>query len=1509
MKLFIYAVNSEMSIVDLPGDTEGTLNIHVINNYGNRENILEAESDGTNWVLYSTYNGRITVDRIYHDDVKLTPGLEITVDTIDNQYQIICSESSGVGVLLYQLPKSGTLTIGGNGCDISCSHPLISSCHTELIVKDSDVTLARNVSSKGPVCLNRHPLQEQAVKYGDILDLYGLRLVFLKNTLAIYKDRLLDNAIIRLQPKPYSERLASEHSSNLRLINDNETTYSRPPRIAPVENKHDIVVDAPPASGKHEEMPLIFSVGTSAFMSISSLMMASNSVINAQASGSGIATVLPTVIMAGGMFVGSLILPIATRKYTERKENENEKKRQEKYLAYLGRIDQEIIEIAETQKKTLLDEYPTPGALYEKALSNDPTLWCRMPFHKDFLMLRLGTGETEAECHVQYPKQAFSLEEDSLRTAMEKLQNKSYKVEGMPIMLSLKDTGILGILGDTDERIRYLKGLLIQLCSHHSYKEMKLIFIYDSEDENHFEFARWLPHTWSDNHEFRAIGTDRDAMRNISAYIDAIASDGMMGVVILADTVLGENCTALNEKMKEIDKTNIRVIALSDEASKLPKECNSVIVLENNRGVINRNIKKMEKPVLFDVDDIPDQQMRDYASLLCNTHMSDTSDSYKLVEQLTFFDMFRCGNVGQLNAFERWNASNPIKSLATPVGIDKYGALLNLDLHQKAHGPHGLVAGMTGSGKSEFIITYILSMAINYSPSEVGFILIDYKGGGMSDTLAGLPHVVGIIDNLGGSQGIHRSLISIKSEIVRRQQVFKSVSEMTHVSNLDIYKYQAMVRNGQIKEPMQHLIIVSDEFAELKEQEGDFIEDIVSMARIGRSLGIHLILATQKPTGVVSPQIASNSRFRISLKVQDKGDSMEMLGRPEAAMLTKTGRFYLQVGLNEVFVLGQSAWSGAETEQKPKYIEEPDNTFELLNDLGETLIKARPPKKLNAKEQKKQVDMVVQYIYKVAKDHDLLPDKSWKPQLPEEMLVSDLERKFDLHYQPFTIDPVIGLADDPYHQAQYPLQLNMSENGNVLLYGFTGAGKQETINTVIYSLCCHHTAEEINIYCLDFASESTRAFLEMPQVGDVIVSGEDEKVVNFVRMMNDEMEKRRKILAGIGGNIQQYRCESVMPDILIIIENYNAFSELYEKETDDLYKLIREGNRFGIFFMITSTTTNGLRYRLTQNFKQVFCLQLVDKFEYVNAVGKTEGTEPRPRLGSGIFNDGENVLEYQTAFIFSKAESNFYQHIQALSSDIAAHNAGFTAPKVPVLPEHVNIHDLSSNPSRIRTDRIPVGIGTESMQPVYMDMTADYLIPVLFNILPEVPYFQTLGEMLACDNQKTVIMFDITKTFKHAADAKYKLISSVSSAVDMIDELYGINLKRHNESVDAEHAGQSLPVYPELFIMICDLKQLFDSIHGDQLTTEKLDAILKMGRTDINMHTIVLQDARQMNTMSMRMWYSRLTGVNGIWLGNGIKMQTILKETNLPISVSADETYGFVVNRSKAQKVKLLEER
>ncbi len=312
--------------------------------------------------------------------------------------------------------------------------------------------------------------------------------------------------------------------------------------------------------------------------------------------------------------------------------------------------------------------------------------------------------------------------------------------------------------------------------------------------------------------------------------------------------------------------------------------------------------KENRQKIVF--DEIYGNELERFARHLASLHIAEIEEGGEIPNTITFFDMLGIDRIEEYPVVEMWAKSRTYENIKGILGQRAGSAACYLDVHEKYHGPHGLVAGTTGSGKSETLQTYILSLAVNYSPDDVGFFIIDYKGGGMANLFEGLPHMIGQISNLSGNQ-VKRAMISIKSENRRRQRVFTEHG----VNNINLYT--KLYKNGEARTPVPHLFIIIDEFAELKREEPEFMRELISVAQVGRSLGVHLILATQKPSGTVDDNIWSNSKFRICLRVQDQQDSKDMLHKTDAAYITQAGRGYLQVGNDEVYEMFQSGFSGA----------------------------------------------------------------------------------------------------------------------------------------------------------------------------------------------------------------------------------------------------------------------------------------------------------------------------------------------------------------------------------------------------------------------------------------------------------------------------------------------------------------------------------------------------------------------------------------------------------------------
>ena len=356
--------------------------------------------------------------------------------------------------------------------------------------------------------------------------------------------------------------------------------------------------------------------------------------------------------------------------------------------------------------------------------------------------------------------------------------------------------------------------------------------------------------------------------------------------------------------------------------SDLPNRCN-YIICDNDEfsGIYDIGAKGGTRtPVNF--DKVTSEELEAFSRRMMNIEIAETEVGGEMPSSLDFFEMYGVNSLKDFAVLDRWKKNRTYDSMKALIGKKAGNVDCYLDIHEKYHGPHGLVAGTTGSGKSETLQTYMLSLAINFSPDDIAFFVIDFKGGGMANLFSDLPHSIGQISNLSGNQ-VHRAMVSIKSENMRRQRIF-SENGVNNINN-----YTKLLKNGEASLPVPHLFIIIDEFAELKKEEPEFMKELISVAQVGRSLGVHLILATQKPNGTVDDNIWSNSKFRLCLRVQDRQDSKDMLHKPDAAYITQAGRGYLQVGSDEVYDYFQSGWSGAVYSEN-----EEDSTSDMVILLG-----------------------------------------------------------------------------------------------------------------------------------------------------------------------------------------------------------------------------------------------------------------------------------------------------------------------------------------------------------------------------------------------------------------------------------------------------------------------------------------------------------------------------------------------------------------------------------------------
>lgn len=1508
----------------LPEKRKGQYWVTQINDEGHEERVVSVEGVSGRWMLKSSKHASLT-DQSYAKvkELVLEPlsfyGISLNRT---NERAWLYSEPVTDDRKQYvklQLPSEGKLLIGRAAlCELCYSNSYTSSKHAELTIGPNELSV-QDLNSSNGTFVNGMRIKHKTLTPGDTIYIMGLKIIVGRGFICVNNpDGQLTYDESLLQPFFKQPIEASEDDEAADDEQVGEFFY-RSPRFKREINRTEFRIDTPPALGNQEQTPLMLMLGPSLTMGMSALFMGAFSVQNALRSTGTMTQAMPTIMMSFSMLLGAILWPLLTRRHEAKKRKERERLRQEKYKAYLENVRQQIQDECVHQSEILHENHTPLDQTINRIRLRQRNLWERTLGQDDFLKVRLGLGQLPLFAEVKAQEKRFALEEDNLLEEMHALADEPKTLERVPITFSLIEDRIMGIIGSRSGVIDLTKGLILQLVSLHSYDELKLVFIYDRNEQHVWEFVKWLPHVWSQEGGIRYVASGASEVKELSVHLEKEfakrESDGAdkpeetapYYVVFAMNKALAARTELLNSIYAQKNNLGVSVVHLYDELMNLPKECSIVVEAD-------RSLSKM-----YDRDDItgqyigfqPDfylkQDERELAVALANLKLHSAEANYVLPSMLTFLDLFEVGKIEHLNALTRWKENDPTLSLETPIGVDPSGDLFKLDLHEKYHGPHGLIAGMTGSGKSEFIMTYILSLAVNYHPDEVAFILIDYKGGGMANAFAGLPHLAGTITNLDGA-AVKRSLISIQSELKRRQSIFSETSKKVNTSNIDIYKYQKLYREGLVSEPLQHLFMISDEFAELKTQQPEFMEQLISAARIGRSLGVHLILATQKPSGVVDDQIWSNSKFRICLKVQEKADSMDMIKRPDAAELSVTGRYYVQVGFNELFEMGQSAWAGAPYYPADRVEKHKDESVVVIDNLGRVLKSAkRDHRQTMVKNPPKQIDEINKYLADIAREEGISVKPLWLEPIPELIFADDLREKYRaMDSKPYWMNPTIGEVDDPANQRQHLMTFPLSQEGNAVIYGAAGSGKTTFLTTLLYSLMKEHSPEELHVYMMDFGSETLKAFVKAPHVGDVLLSHDAEKTNNLFKMLYQEIEKRKKLFSEYGGDYQSYirTAEASLPAIVVMIHNYSAFVETYEDKEEAISYLTREGVKYGIYFVLTALNTNAVRYRVLQNFKQLYVLQLNDVSDYSGVLGNTDGLYPSRLKGRGIMKT-DAVYEFQIAHAFHDVERTL-DRVREYCNDYSRQWKGTSARRVPILPDKIDIAYLEQETMSDEWNRLPVGVEKHSLQVARYSFNR-YVNLVLSQSNDEAGFMQGLSEVIATYSGAESVVLDANGAFEFDPAPKYKLIQDSRQFDQVVLEMFNILVHRNNSYKDAKEEGKPLPSFEPVTFIIHSLSGLLSDLSED--SKDKLKILLEKGSIAYNVNFIISDAVSAVSAYSYDSWFkSNVSAVDGLWIGNGFSDQFQLKVSKMSSELYQEigDAFGYTVVKGKAVLVKLL---
>ncbi|MCL2749711.1 MAG: type VII secretion protein EssC [Coriobacteriia bacterium] len=1373
-----------------------------------------------------------------------------------------------------------TITIGREDDNLlTFANEYVSAHHAALTLRDESFILTDTGSSNG-VYVNGRALAKNtpvSVCFGDTVFIMGLKIIIGKRFIAFNNPRGLVVLTPTENQVAYTPQVFSREDTTFQP--PNKESFYRSPRIMREIAPKAINVEEPPAKREQQDTPTILKIGPSVGMALGSAVMGLNMLSNI-GGGEGEINYMRIIAPLGMMVVmilGAVLWPNLSRRYEKKKAAQEESKRKATYAGYLDSIKRALLQEIDLQKEIFEENRLTIDACLERARSKDRRLFDRTPTQLDFLELRIGKGDTPLNINLTFPPEKLALDEDVLKNLLAEMRSQRQIVRDVPLSLNLINDYISGVVAHPNDFYPFLRGLVAQICTLHAPDEVKIVYIGDEEHEKEWQFIRSLAHVMGEGAGFRFLATtlkdaqdislrlERELQARLAQSQERPGDYGVYYVVVVATGAQDLAVDILSSLCALRSNKGFSVIKLAENIRELPKECRCIIELSSTKNGLEgisynpKDASSAKRAFISDISLSIEQAgacARDIAAIAFEEQ--DLLGS--LPRSLGLLEMFEAARVDHLNVKARWKDNDPTLSLATPLGVDTQGNHSLLDVHEDVHGPHGLIAGMTGSGKSETIITYILSMAINYRPDEVSFVLIDYKGGGLAgafdNSKARLPHLAGTITNLDGS-AITRSLVSIQSELKRRQALFNEARELAGASTIDIYKYQRLRRQGVVSEPCPHLFIVADEFAELKSQQPEFMDQLISTARIGRSLGVHLILATQKPSGVVNDQIWSNSRFKVCLKVADAGDSKEMLKRPDAAELTDAGRYYLMVGYNEYFALGQSAWAGTTYHPKESFEPPKDDSVVLISNTARPIAQIKPNKPGFAQSSTPESVVALDHLVAVAEEEGLFAPRLWLDPLPEHITIDEMAAKYNYQVDdPFVLNPIVGELDDPANQRQALLTLPLSEEGNTVVYGSAGSGKEKLAATILCSLLGEHTAETLNIYIMDFGAETLCAFSEAPQVGGVCTLDDEEKVMRLFDYLEREVKRRSKILGRYGGGFFRYANEyRDMPSILVVLNEIAPFNDIFGPALEQrLTSLARECIRSGVRFLITASASNDIRMRLRQNIGVSLALPLNDNTDYISVLGSMRGIVPPKGSGRGLIRQNEIIYEFQTASIAPEGEDEFTA-IKSFCSSLSSKTEG-KAEAIPTMPESITPEMLTSYSSGITATAI--GIAFDSLEPVYLDLTQGLITRIAAKTLDATkPLVRGLIEALVVQGIDTTVL-----------DASDKL-SGLPTGVTHINEpekAAAALVKFARQRTGKEIKGE------QKVCIIFDFAEMVGGFPGStDLVTKLNDSMPTQTVSDGISYVFVSTGAQAKEYLTRIYCTGHVSKDDGIWIGDHLK--------------------------------------
>ncbi|MBV1938388.1 cell division protein FtsK [Streptomyces sp. BV286] len=1044
--------------------------------------------------------------------------------------------------------------------------------------------------------------------------------------------------------------------------------YNRPPRLQPPERQTRFKLPAKPRDFEARPLPWL--------MALTPLVGAVVAVMIFGRWYYLIMALLSPIILFGNYFMD------------KKHGRKSHAKQVKEYKEHKERIEKDAQDALVDERLDRRQAVPDPATVLSMSTGPRTRLWERRRTDPDHLVIRVGTGQLPSEVVLDDPEQ-----DDHKREV-------TWKIEDAPVAVPLCERGVVGIAGPGDSAQAIGRWVVAQSAVLHSPLDVQFYVLTENSAQTTWDWVRWLPHSRPSGAQDTnvLIGTDAETVgarigeltQLLDARQKAARENGRQTnftdpdiVVVWDGSRRLRSMPGVVRLLREGPTVSMYAICLDAEERFLPGECQAIVIAEPKpqerpeRGAPSADsgtpagrgyqagANGFPSFQAWHTTTADDQQEGEQKPLELRLRVEQTGTARVRNVRPDFVSAAWCARLSRslspirdisgetedsalpgssrlLDVLQlepptsdaisaRWRMGG--QSTMAVVG-ESYDGPFGIDIRRD--GPHGLIAGTTGSGKSELLQTIVAALAVANTPENMTFVLVDYKGGAAFKDCVNLPHTVGMVTDL-DAHLVERALESLGAELHRREHILADADAK------DIEDYQDLVRREPSHRPLPRLLIVIDEFASMVRDLPDFVTGLVNIAQRGRSLGIHLLLATQRPSGVVSPEIRANTNLRIALRVTDGGESSDVIDSPEAGHISKNtpGRAYVRLGHASLVPFQSGRVGGRRPGAADPRLLAPWAGPLAWADLGRAAL-VKP--KVEAREEEEITDLKV--LVDAVRDANTslgIPSQHspWLPALSETLLLDEVEVPAVAALAPGKLPPApFGVEDLPADQARRPVAVDFSSFGHLIVGGAPRSGRSQILRTLAGSIARTHSSKDVHLYGIDCGNGALNALTRLPHCGAVVARNQTERAVRLVTRLKGELTRRQDLLSDKGfADIGEQRAsvaeEERLPHVVVLLDRWEGWlptlGEYNHGElTDELQTMMREGASVGIHLVVTGDR-QVLLGRMASLTEEKYGLRLADRSDFsmlgINARKVPEEIPP----GRGFKN--ESAIETQFALL------------------------------------------------------------------------------------------------------------------------------------------------------------------------------------------------------------------------------------------------------------------------------------